>query len=106
MAWFQTKRQSADTIQVTFQLPVSFIEEDGAVIAYTPALDLSTSGKSKKEAQKMFEEAVDIFFKDLIENNTVEEVLTSLNWKRNEQRTWVPPKISQESIGVRVPAFA
>ena len=88
-------------------LPVAFIKEGETVIAYTPALDLSTCGKNKTEAKKMFGEAVKIFFDDLVENNTVDEVLSGLGWTRDvKQSSWVPPKISQESVNVRVPVAA
>ena len=88
------------------ELPVTFIEEGDSVVAYTAALDLSTCGKNKKEAMKMFSEAVKIFFNDLVENKTTDEVLTSLGWQKDEPRaSWIPPKISQEFVGVKVPAL-
>lgn len=91
--------------EIGFNLPVSFIQEDGQVVAYTPALDISTSGKNEAEAKERFSELVNLFFADLIENNTVDAVLTELGWIRGE-RQWTPPVISQESVAVRVPAFA
>lgn len=88
--------------QLELNLPVSFIEEDGKVVAYTPALDISTAGKDESEAKQRFGELVAIFFKDLIENNTVDEVLTELGWHKGHL-AWNPPRISQESVNVRVP---
>ena len=41
-------------MRIDFQLPVSFLKEDKRFIAYTPALDLSTSGKTYEEARKRF----------------------------------------------------
>lgn len=94
-------------MKLSVELPVVFIEEDETVIAYTPALDLSTCGSSRAEADKMFQEAVRIFFNDLVENNTADEVLGGLGWKRDEiKSSWIPPKISQESVGVKIPTFA
>jgi hypothetical protein len=46
-----------------------------------------------------------MFFADLIENNTVDDVLPDLGWKKVEQR-WTPPIVSQQSVNVQVPAFA
>lgn len=86
-------------------LPVSFIQEDGQVVAYTPALDISTSGKNEAEAKQRFGELTAIFFKDLIENGTVDAVLSDLGWHKG-QTAWNPPIISQESVRVRVPAIA
>jgi len=87
---------------LSVELPVALIEEDGTVIAYTPALDLSTCGGSREEAIKMFREATQVFFNDLVENNTIDEVLTGLGWQRDVERAWVPPRISQESVDVTV----
>ena len=88
-----------------FKLPVSFLREGKKYVAYTPALDLSTSGRSYDEAKKRFGEIVNIFFKELIKKGTLEEVLRNLGWKR-AQTKWNPPVVvSQESHTVRVPAI-
>jgi hypothetical protein len=89
---------------VEVNLPVAFIEEAGQVVAYTPALDLSTVGKDETEAKERFGELVRIFFADLIENGTIDTVLSELGWVKTESQ-WRPPVISQESVNVRVPAF-
>ena len=102
MAWFGYNKNKG-VAQMAVQLPVTFIEEGDSVIAYTPALDLSTCGSTREEAKQMFDEIVKIFFKDLVENNRTEDVLSSLGWTRKDQAAqWMPPKISQESIGVQV----
>jgi hypothetical protein len=93
------------THQIEFNLPVSFITEGEQVVAYTPALDISTSGKNEAEAKLRFAELVNIFFKDLVENNTVDAVLTDLGWHKGKI-AWNPPAISQESVNVRVPVMA
>lgn len=61
-------------------LPVSFLREADQFVAYTPALDLSTSGNTLEEVKKNFAEAVDIFFKEIISMGTLEEVLLDLGW--------------------------
>lgn len=53
-------------LNLEFKLPVSILREGKKYIAYTPALDLSTSGKSYEEAKKRFEEIVNIFLKNLL----------------------------------------
>jgi hypothetical protein len=91
-------------INLEFKLPVSFLREGNKYIAYTPALDLSTSGKTYKEAKKRFEEMVQIFFEELIKAGTVDSVLTDLGWKR-AQSGWNPPiLISQESQLIKMAA--
>lgn len=64
-------------------LPVSILRENSRYIAYTPALDLSTSAKSYKEAKKRFNEAVLIFFEELMEKGILKEALRDLGWKKN-----------------------
>lgn len=84
-------------------LPVSILREDERFVAYTPALDLSTSGKSYKEVKERFNEIVEIFFEEIIKKGTLDEVLQSLGWKKLETK-WSPPVvISQESQTIQVP---
>jgi hypothetical protein len=93
------------------KLAVNFIKEGKSVVAYSPALDISTAGKDKKEAQKNFEEMVSIFFEDIIERNTIKDVLSDLGWKKkskimskhNPINNWVQPSISQGIVPVRIP---
>lgn len=91
--------------QLELNLPVSFIQEDGKVVAYTPALDIATAGRDEDEAKQRFSELVAIFFQDLIENNTVDAVLSDLGWHKG-QIAWNPPRISQRSVNVRIPVIA
>jgi len=86
-------------------LPVSIIREGKNFVAYTPALDLSTSGKSYDETKKRFEEIVEIFFEETIKKGTFEESLRDLGWKKVQSK-WTPPiVISQESRTFQVPAI-
>lgn len=52
-------------VAIKFALPVSILKEGKSFIAYTPALDLSTSGNTFEDAQKNFNEAVIFFLKNL-----------------------------------------
>jgi len=72
-----------------FKLPVTIFKEGDAFVAYTPALDLSTSGKSLQEVKKRFTEAVGIFFEELEKMETTEEVLRDLGWKKYKKE-WKP----------------
>ena len=92
--------------ELRVKLTVSIIKQGKRYIAFSPALDLSTSGKSAAEARKRFQEAVGIFFEELEEAGNVAAVLSGLGW-RKERRTWQPPHVvTQESVGVRIPAAA
>ncbi len=79
-------------VSIQFTLPVSILKEAGSFVAYTPALDLSTAGKTFEEAQKNFVEAVNIFFGELVEMGTVDEVLSGLGWQK-QNNTFVPPTV-------------
>ncbi|MEX0918812.1 MAG: hypothetical protein WDZ85_02480 [Candidatus Paceibacterota bacterium] len=81
------------------QLAVTFLREGKSVIAYAPALDISTVGKTEKEAQKNFEEAVQLFLDDIVERDVVAPVLVNLGWVK-KQTKWQPPKESIKSIKV------
>jgi len=89
-------------VKLEFKLPVSIIKEGKSYIAYTPALDLSTSGKDYEQAKKRFSEIVNIFFEEIIKKGTMENVLKDLGWKK-AQAKWNPPiVVSQESQDIKV----
>ncbi len=89
-------------LQLQVNLPVSVLKEGKKFVAYTPALDISTSGSTYKEAKKRFEEVVRIFFEEIYERGTLEEVLKELGWKKT-QKKWKPPVVvSQESQEIKV----
>lgn len=78
------------------QLPVSVFKEGKHFVAYTPALDLSTSGKTYQQVMKRFDEVVDIFFEEISKKGTTEEMLLNLGWQKVKKH-WSPPTlISQE----------
>lgn len=87
-------------------LPVSFLKEGKYFVAYSHALDLSTSGKSFDEVKRRFDEVVQIFFEELFEKGTIEETLSDLGWQR-VQKDWTPPVvIAQEAESFSVPFSA
>jgi len=71
-------------------LPVIFLQEGKKIIAYTPALDLSTCGDSFDHARKRFEELIRIFFE---ETENLDEVLLECGWQKvsRPRRRWIPP---------------
>ena len=93
-------------VKLEVSLPVSIFREGKNFVAYTPALDLSTCGKSYKETKKRFNEVVEIFFEEIVKNKTLEEVLQDMGWKR-VQKKWMPPVvISQELENINLPLAA
>lgn len=91
--------------KVQFSLPVIVMKEASGFVAYSPALDLSTVGKTFDEAKSMFEEAVGIFFEEIVEKGTVSRALEELGWQK-VNREYVPPMIvGQQTESFSVPAF-
>lgn len=78
--------------KLQFSLPLSILKEGKYFIAYSPALDLSTSGKTFEQAKERFNEVIKIFFEELLEKGTVDQVLSELGWQKI-QREWTPPVI-------------
>ena len=80
------------TNNIQARIPVILFEEGKKVVAYSPALDLSTYGNSEEQARKRFTEAAAIFFAELVKMGTVDEVLEECGWhKARGKRTWLPP---------------
>ncbi|MDO8659196.1 MAG: hypothetical protein Q7K54_01210 [Candidatus Parcubacteria bacterium] len=91
---------------LSFNLPVLITKQNKRFVAFTPALDVSTSGKSIKEAKKRFVELANVFLEEIFEAKTADDVLSELGWKK-VQKKWNPPEIiSSQSIGLRIPVFA
>lgn len=90
------------------RIPVLFFEEGDKIVAYSPALDLSTFGKTEEEAQKRFAEVAMIFINEIREMGTVDEVLEECGWHRvTSKAAWSPPiyrKCAEELV--RIPAGA
>ena len=92
----------------SLKLVVNFIKDGKQVIAYSPALDISTVGKSEEHAKTRFQELVRIFFEDISERNVVDEVLKELGWKKvsisNGQPKWAPPQVTFTNVAVPINA--
>ena len=96
---------------VKLSLTVNISKQGSRFVAFSPALDISTSGKDEAEAKKRFEELVEIFFEELHELGTTEDVLTELGWNKVQPKTsahsaaqWLPPHTTQ--VQVKVPVLA
>jgi predicted RNase H-like HicB family nuclease len=86
------------------KLPVNILREGKNFIAYTPALDLSTSGKTFEEAKKRFEEVVIIFFEELSQKGTLEEVLLGLGWEKVKEELQPPVQVASINEEIKIPA--
>lgn len=87
-----------DTL-VEFDLGVICHKEGDAIVAYIPALDLSTHGSDLDDAIHAAVEASKIFVEELIQMGTAEEVLTELGWSKsgNPDFPYLPPSFMSYS---------
>ena len=63
------------TKKVNIQVQIIFIKEGNQIVAYAPALDLSTCGKTIEKANKRFREVLNIFLEEVIHMGTLDQVL-------------------------------
>ena len=68
--------------QITIGLEVVVFEEDNKVVIYSPALDLSSYGKTEQKAQKAFEHDLSLFLEYTTRKQTLEVELLRLGWKK------------------------
>ena len=74
------------------KLPVLVFKEGNKVVAYTPALDLSSCGDTEQLARTRLAEAVRLFFDELIARGTLDEVLEECGWQKGSyEHSWSPP---------------
>ena len=83
--------------QVIAKIPYIVIKEARSYTAYSPALDLSSCGKSYKEAQQMFHKAATLFVTELDKMGTLEEVLQECGWKKVGKELLAPEIVGNES---------
>jgi hypothetical protein len=63
------------------------------VVAYSPAIDLSTCGDTDEQARKRFVKAATIFFGEIRKMGTLDEVLFECGWlKLPKHQDWMSPK--------------
>lgn len=66
---------------VEFSLPIILFKEDGAVICYCPALDLSGYGLTEREAKESFSYVINEYFDYTGKKKTLNADLLRLGWK-------------------------
>lgn len=71
-------------------------QEGKMYVAYAPELDVSSCGKTAREAQKNLHEAVEIFLEETAKMGTIDDILAESGFikeKYNHKIRWQPPKI-------------
>lgn len=62
-------------IKIAASIQLRFLKEGKSFVAFSPALDLSTCGKTYEDAKKNFQEALEIFFEECLRMGTLAQVL-------------------------------
>lgn len=86
-------------------LPVNILKEGKVFVAYTPALDLSTVGDTFDEVKKKFEEAVQLFMDELVQEGKLEQAMEELGWQKINNGYSAPSLVSSNTETFNV-AFA
>jgi len=84
-------------------LTVTFLREGDQFVAYSPALDLSTSGDTLEQAKKRFDEAVNIFLEETTSKKTILDILAELGWGKSSNNWFPPVVVGQSSEIVKIP---
>ena len=89
-----------DGESVKVLLNIIIKKEGDYYVAYCPALEVSSYGKTKKEAHKMFNEALEIFIEDTHSKGSFEKVLLQLGWKLQQKPVvkYTPPRMKETGI--------
>lgn len=87
----------------SLKLHIIITKQNKRFVAYSPALDISTSGKTEKQVRERFAELAGIFIEELVQKKTITDVLSELGWKK-VKKNWTPPKIiSSPFIFAKIP---
>ena len=82
------------------KIGVVIIKEGDYFIANSPALDLSSFGKTEKKAISNFKEALGLFIESCIEKKTLKKVLVSCGWSEKRKQLIPPEIISTQQIPI------
>jgi predicted RNase H-like HicB family nuclease len=87
------------SVRIAGNIPVFFMKGKKKFIAFSPAIDLATSGKTLRDAKEKFAEAFDLYVEELVEQGTLDRVLHELGWNK-QNREWQPPVEIKRIISV------
>lgn len=77
---------------IVLNVAVLLFKEGEYIVAYCPALELSSYGKTEEEAKEYFKDALDLFIKDTFEMGTLEKNLLKFGWILKSTE-YEPPRI-------------
>ncbi|MBI2095023.1 MAG: hypothetical protein HYT89_02520 [Candidatus Omnitrophica bacterium] len=83
--------------RIDFDIPLVFMKEGKAFVAFSPALDLYEHGDSYKDVLDAFRRKLTIFLSELVKMGTLEKVLFDCGWTKIKNRL-IPPQIIDRKI--------
>jgi len=90
------QKEYPDNIKIEI---VIILYKDGDYhIAYCPALELSSYGKTEEEAKEYFLDALKIFVSDTVKKGTLEKCLLKFGWslQQRPEIKYEPPRIENK----------
>jgi hypothetical protein len=81
------------TVEVNLSLII--FEDDGKVVVYCPALDISGYGLNEREAIESFKVSLGEFFLYTLQKKTFLSELKKLGWTISKSKTMMPPAMSK-----------
>lgn len=72
-----------DTVQISLDL-ICTVKKDGAKrwVAHCPALDVASQGKTREDAKRCLEEAIELWVESCLERGTLEAALREVGFER------------------------
>jgi len=84
--------KTGQTVKVNLQ--VKLIRDGDYIVAYAPALELSSYARTPEKARQVFNEALKLFLEDTTERGTLERILLELGWtlRKVPEARYTPPR--------------
>lgn len=100
-----TIRKTRNSVEVSIE--ILLVQEGEYFVAYCPALELSSYGKTEQKARKAFDEALEIFFEETDRLGTLEKFLLKQGWRLQQvpEPKYIPPKIKNAFAGTLLRSF-
>jgi len=91
-------------IQAEFKLLGTIKRQENWYIAYCPALDITTQGKTSTEAKENLKEACSLFMLSCFERGTFEQAMRELGWSVVNGASPKPPaRVPQGAFQFPIP---
>jgi hypothetical protein len=88
---------SSGPFHINVNLSMIIFEEDGSIIVFCPALDVSGYGISEDEAMKSFSHCLNEFFQYTTHKKTFDKELVRMGWKikKSKIQKMTPPPMAE-----------